>query len=153
MNSNAPSEYRSLSRPEMLVYVPESAKRIIDIGCGEGGFGKLIKGRQDSEVWGLERDPAAASAAKRMLDRVVCGDAVTNVEQLPDAYFDCIVCNDILEHLVAPEDFLRLLKAKLSPDGNIICSIPNVRYFFVLYDLVIKKRWEYQDAGVLDRTH
>jgi len=153
MNSNMPSKYRRLTRPEMLELIPESAARVIDIGCGEGGFGRLIKDRQDSEVWGLELDAAAAGAAEKKLDRVICGDAVTKVTQLPDTYFDCIVCNDILEHFVEPEEFLNILKAKLSPDGKIVCSIPNVRYFFVLYDLVIRKRWEYQDAGVLDRTH
>ena len=34
-----------------------------------------------------------------------------------------------------------------------IISLPNVRHIRNLFDLIVRKEWEYQDAGVLDRTH
>jgi len=34
-----------------------------------------------------------------------------------------------------------------------VCSIPNVRHFRNLYDLVVNGDWEYKDSGVMDRTH
>jgi hypothetical protein len=35
----------------------------------------------------------------------------------------------------------------------VVCSIPNVRYFPVLFRLILRKEWRYVDNGVLDRTH
>ncbi len=75
------------------------------------------------------------------------------MESLPDKYFDCIVFNDVLEHMADPYIILEKIKNKLSNNGVIVCSIPNVRHVRVLRDLLFKKQWEYQDAGILDRTH
>ncbi len=32
-------------------------------------------------------------------------------------------------------------------------SVPNVRYFKNLFDLLVLRDWDYKDSGVLDRTH
>jgi hypothetical protein len=38
-------------------------------------------------------------------------------------------------------------------DGRVIVSLPNVRNWRVLADLVVRGRWRYVDEGILDRTH
>ncbi|MBI3635244.1 MAG: glycosyltransferase [Candidatus Rokubacteria bacterium] len=68
-------------------------------------------------------------------------------------YFDCIVCADVLEHLMDPERTLAALLPALAPGGAIVASIPNVRHQDVLLDLLIHGRWQYQWAGILDATH
>jgi hypothetical protein len=35
----------------------------------------------------------------------------------------------------------------------LVASIPNVRFYHNLRDLLIGKDWRYQDSGILDRTH
>jgi len=45
------------------------------------------------------------------------------------------------------------VKRILKPDGVLVMSLPNVRYYLNVRDLVFKNDWEYQDFGVLDRTH
>jgi len=35
----------------------------------------------------------------------------------------------------------------------LVASIPNVRYYYNLLELIVGKDWRYRDAGVLDRTH
>jgi hypothetical protein len=35
----------------------------------------------------------------------------------------------------------------------LVLSIPNVKHWTVLYPLLVKDRWTYEDAGLLDRTH
>jgi 2-polyprenyl-3-methyl-5-hydroxy-6-metoxy-1,4-benzoquinol methylase len=145
--------YFAQKRPEMLRFVPESAKRILDAGCGEGWFGEQLKTRQQAEVWGCELDPIAAKTAATRLDTIVSGDLSDTVHTLPEAHFDCIVLNDVLEHLVDPFELLRMLKAKLTDQGCIVCSIPNVRFWGVLKDLLWHKQWRYQKGFVLDKTH
>lgn len=74
-------------------------------------------------------------------------------EALPPRQFDAIVFNDVLEHLVDPWSALRESKSFLTDGGMVIASIPNVRHYSVIKPLVVSGRFEYQDAGLLDRTH
>lgn len=72
---------------------------------------------------------------------------------LPDNYFDLIVCNDVIEHMIDHDDFFEKIKQKMAPNATILMSIPNVRYIRNLLRLLLFKDWQYEDAGVLDRTH
>jgi 2-polyprenyl-3-methyl-5-hydroxy-6-metoxy-1,4-benzoquinol methylase len=137
----------------MLAFVPEDSRRILEVGCGEGMFSAGLKNKLQAEVWGLERDPDAAEKAKSRMDKVLNGDVNLLIDRLPDGHFDCIVCNDVLEHLVDPCEVLARLKRKLSGKGVIVASIPNVRHISVLKELILQKQWRYADAGILDRTH
>ncbi len=74
-------------------------------------------------------------------------------KQLPDGFFDVVICNDVIEHMPDHDVFLQSIKSKLSDRGVLVCSIPNVRYLENLIHLVVKKDWQYQDSGILDRTH
>ena len=145
--------YYTASRPEMMKYIPREARRILDAGCGEGLFGRQLKGAGAAEVWGIELDRVAAERAALHLDRVLTGDVARLLSQLPDGYFDCIVFNDVLEHMADPYHVLQAVKEKLQPDGVIVSCIPNVRYILNLRDLLAKKEWRYADGGILDKTH
>ena len=146
-------EYYSGTRPEMMSYVPVSAATILEIGCGEGEFGLRLKKERGAKVWGVEYDPVSASKAEKVLDKVLTGDINKALDELPDGYFDAVVCNDVLEHLTDPYTVLDRLKKKLSSNGVVVSSIPNVRFFRNLYDLVFRKNWDYTEDGILDKTH
>ena len=70
-----------------------------------------------------------------------------------DERFDCVVLNDVLEHMVDPGSALVAARRFVAPGGYVVASIPNIRYFPVVHQLVFKDRWDYADWGVLDRTH
>jgi len=151
--SARPARYYQQSRPEMLKYVPAGARKVLDLGCAEGNFSKLVKDRLAAECWGVEVDRCAAQKAALKLDKVITGDVTSCMEELPNAYFDCIICNDILEHLADPYGLLIALKEKLTSRGVVVACFPNVRYCRVLFDLVVRGNWDYKDSGILDRTH
>ena len=65
------------ARPEILDHVPESARRVLDLGCATGTTGAALKARQPAHVTGIEIEPEyAAEAAKvpRPRDRRRRGD-------------------------------------------------------------------------------
>jgi len=151
-------DYYGRPRREMVTHVPSAANKILDIGCGAGAFAAGLKAEwkrqgRELEVWGVEMDQAAADRATEVLDRVLVGDAGTVLADLPTGYFDAVILNDVLEHVVAPAELLRGLLPLLGPGGHIVASVPNVRYFANVVNLVIRGRWEYTDEGILDRTH
>lgn len=145
--------YYSQARPEMLRFIPPSTTRLLDIGCSEGRFGeevrKLLPG---CETWGVEADAKAAAEAATRNDRVFHG-LIGEVEGIPDAFFDIVTMNDVLEHIPYSEPVLEIVRRLLKPGGRLVLSLPNVRYYLNVRDLVFRKDWEYQDYGILDRTH
>jgi 2-polyprenyl-3-methyl-5-hydroxy-6-metoxy-1,4-benzoquinol methylase len=145
--------YHNSQRPDMLRFLPEEARIILEVGCGEGGFGELIKKQRDAEVWGIELFPKAAEKARYRLDRVFVGNIETDRFDLPEEYFDCIVFNDVLEHLYDPWDVLKRVKILLKNNGYVLASIPNIRYYGQIKNLVLKGEWEYENWGLMDRTH
>ena len=147
--------YFEHTRPELRALVPIGARRVLDVGCGGGALGAALKAeRPGCEVVGLEGFPEAAARAQARLDDVLCLD-LDSLEALPaDAgKFDAMVFGDVLEHLLDPLRLLKTLLPALADDGVLVLSIPNVKHWTVLYPLLVKDRWTYEDAGLLDRTH
>lgn len=151
-NSEDFGVYLEKERHEMLNRIPKGASTILDVGCAVGSFGQLIKSSRSSEVWGIEINEYAASIAAQKLDRVICG-AFDETIDLPKSNFDCIVFNDVLEHLIDPYSALLHSKKLLQNGGKVVASIPNVRYFDNIWKLLVEKDWEYTKNGILDRTH
>ncbi|MBH50264.1 MAG: hypothetical protein CMG69_05905 [Candidatus Marinimicrobia bacterium] len=145
-------EYFEFSRPEIQALVNPNSQKILDVGCASGMFGSQIKEKLSAEVWGIEPVEEIGEKAKEVIDKVFIGRIEDHICQLPDKYFDSIIFSDVLEHLEDPYSILDIIKEKLSNDGEIIASIPNVRHWSVLKGL-LEGKWEYQDAGILDRTH
>jgi 2-polyprenyl-3-methyl-5-hydroxy-6-metoxy-1,4-benzoquinol methylase len=147
-----PAGYYENQRPEVARLVPTSAVTILDVGCGKGALGKLLKEQQsERKVYGIEYVPDIAESARRVLDDVQAGDLQSMTLHYPRAFFDCMVFADILEHLADPLAVLRNLAPHLKPDGRVVCSIPNVRHYTSF--LKILSGWEYDDYGLFDRTH
>jgi 2-polyprenyl-3-methyl-5-hydroxy-6-metoxy-1,4-benzoquinol methylase len=136
----------------MLTWVKPEQRRILDVGCGSGRFGVLLKASSNREVWGVEPNATAAAEASKVLDRAVTGLFEEGVD-LPEEYFDCVVFNDVLEHLLSPQSALVLARRLLKRGGTVVASIPNIRHFPTMWELCALGKWEYRDCGVLDRTH
>lgn len=147
------SMYYRYTRQEMLPFMPTDAQRVVELGCAEGVFAAAVKERTGAEVWGIEFSPQAAERAKTLIDRVLVGDADAQIAELPDNYFDAVVCNDVLEHLVDPVATLARLRPKLKPEGVVVASIPNIRYAPALSKIVFRRDFPQDDQGIFDRTH
>ena len=145
--------YYNHNRPELLAFVPSDIKNALDIGCGTGNFGQLLKSKFDINVWGIEPDPKSAAIAQGKLDKII--NSVFDKDSLKsiDQKFDVIFFNDVLEHLATPEEALLLAGTLLNKGGHIVASIPNMRWYPVVLSLLRYKDFKYLNAGVMDKTH
>jgi 2-polyprenyl-3-methyl-5-hydroxy-6-metoxy-1,4-benzoquinol methylase len=148
---NTPEAYYGHLRPEIAVLLPNERTRILEVGCGSGRFRDNLDAA--AEYWGVEPDPHAAELARTRLDVVHTGVWSDVEASVPAGYFDVVVVNDVIEHVVDHHAFLRSLAARLRPGGSILGSIPNVRHINNLFELLVQRDWRYRDEGVLDRTH
>ena len=145
--------YRRNLRPEVFALLPplKSGLRTLEIGCGEGAFCQHFA--EDSEMWGIEPDHAAAEVAGRVMHRVFADTFEPVSDQLPLGYFDLVICNDVIEHMTDHEGFLRAIQRHMAPGSMLVASLPNVRFIDNLFNLVVLGDWHYQPSGILDRTH
>ncbi len=128
--------------------------RILDVGCASGNLSGFLIRERGCSVVGVERDPAAASAAaaKGLDTRVLDLDTSSLAQALQGERFDRIILADVLEHLLHPADVLRAAVGLLGPRGQVLVSIPNISHVDVILALLHDK-WEYRESGLLDRTH
>lgn len=136
----------------IIKLIPEAARKILDVGCGKGVLGKALKEKGFKEICGIELDPYLAAEAQKHMDSVIIGDIEDMVIPAGIGKFDCIVLADILEHLKDPWTALNKLKGLLSDEGVIIASIPNIRHYRIIKDIIIG-RWFYREDGILDGSH
>ena len=145
--------YYENERRDVALLVPRSARRILDVGCGRGVLGMVLREQEPGRhITGIEVEPAVAADAARVLNRVIIGDIQTlDTSEIGDAY-DCIICADVLEHLLDPGLALRRLRGSLAPGGLLVCSIPNIRHYTAIMRLILRG-WTYEEYGLFDRTH
>lgn len=67
--------------------------------------------------------------------------------------YDFIVLADVLEHLVDPSKVLRNLRQIALEKTRLIISLPNIASWVMRKQLFFKGDFEYQQSGILDKTH
>jgi len=92
--------------------------RVIDIGCGRKPYRSIFK--TDSYI-GLEIDSEFARARGH-------ADAFYDGKRFPfpDQYFDVALCNQVLEHVFNPLEFLAEIRRVLKPGGKLLLTVPFV---------------------------
>ncbi len=144
--------YYQCNRDEIKPFLPSHYKYILEIGCAEGCFSCSLD--PEAETWGCDPDASSAEKASRRLFRVLKGTYEEVVAEIPDNYFDLVICNDVIEHMPNHVFFLENIQKKMKPGAYLVGSVPNVRYYRVLRDLLFKKDWRYTwPGGILDQTH
>lgn len=149
---NESEDYYQHTRPEVAAFLPEMLGKALEIGCGEGSFSVHLK--EAEEYWGVEPVAEVAELAKKNVPtQVLTGIYDEAHNDLPDDYFDLVICNDVIEHMTSHDDFFEKIQKKMKSGGCLVGSIPNIRYLPVLVGLLWKRDWEYEESGVMDRTH
>lgn len=135
----------------VLANIPVSARRILDLGCGTGSLGRVLKGRQQVEVVGATYSVTEREKALRHLDAVIVADLnAFNPNDL--GLFDCIVCSHVLEHLYWPEQVLRSVACLLAPGGRLVVALPNCLHWRQRIRF-LRGEFRYTDGGLMDHTH
>ena len=152
LNSN--SFYSNKGNAQVIQFINTEDCLILDVGCGAGDTGKLIRATHpETEVIGITCSQAEYDEATKKLSSCI----FINIEQdnLPDKYqnlFDVILFSHVLEHLIDPTETIRKLLRYLKPNGKIIIALPNIAHWRERWKLALG-RFEYTDSGVMDKTH
>ncbi len=103
---------------------PRPGDRLLDVGCGNGGFLLLARDRLGFAVEGTELDTvAAARAAAR---GITIHAAPLPGMGLQDRRYAHVTLNHVLEHVHDPMSALGEIFAALEPGGRIWAQVPNL---------------------------
>jgi len=122
--------------------------RVLDVGCGFATTSEYLQ-KLGNDVTGIEESAEACAVAAKRIGRVIQADLLTAT---PDSQYDAIIFADVLEHVAWPVGVLKRYLQWLAPGGSVIVSLPNVGLWSVRVAHLFG-RWEYEETGVLDRTH
>jgi predicted TPR repeat methyltransferase len=146
-----PPSYFSQERPELVAQLPRRLGRLLDVGCGAGGVGRVLRDRVDF-LAGIELEPEVAAVAREVYDQVLTGRVEDVLDEF-DAPFDTILAYDLLEHLARPDEVLRRLHDAAAAGALLHVSVPNARHWSLVRDLVVRGTFGYTAWGHRDRTH
>jgi 2-polyprenyl-3-methyl-5-hydroxy-6-metoxy-1,4-benzoquinol methylase len=95
--------------------------RIVDLGCGDGGFLSRLQQTGFTHITGYDFQPSNAVGwvARGVADRC---EAMNFIEEWDDVVAaDIYVATEVLEHLEEPHDLVRKIRER---DSALVCSSP-----------------------------
>ena len=99
--------------------------RVLDLGCYDGRFGKLVLHETGLLIDGADISPDNLSKATS-LRRKFHEDLDSPSWWKIDGTYDLIFAGDIIEHLINTDEFLININRLLKPNGLVVVSTPNV---------------------------
>jgi SAM-dependent methyltransferase len=137
---------------DLLPRIPLSARTILDVGCGSGKRAaayRLLNPK--ARLLGIDVDPASTALAAQHMHQVATLDVEADPLpfDVPDG-IDCIIYDEVLEHLRDPWTVIRRHAEALSPDGVMLICVPNIEYWRVAERLLRGTR---QPGDGVDAQH
>ena len=140
---------------DLLDFIPESANKLVEIGCSTGALAKAYKDKNPQANYiGVEVEPSYAEEAKEFCDTCIVG----NIEEFESDFWnahggvDCWIFGDVLEHLKDPWSTLAHIREVIPGDGCVVACVPNAQHWSIQVRLSVGD-FRYEDSGLLDRTH
>jgi ubiquinone/menaquinone biosynthesis C-methylase UbiE len=98
-------------------YVEEIKEgKVLDVGCAYGYM--LGRFPNSFEKYGVDiSEHALGEAKKNVPDAALHLAGAEEVLPFPDNYFDVVICNDVIEHLVDPKQAIENLQKVLKKGG------------------------------------
>jgi SAM-dependent methyltransferase len=121
---DAAYETRRLARLERALERPVRGLRLLNLGCGTGGFNEAAE-RAGALTWGVDLDPEAVAIARCRVLRGVIAHAAAEALPFRAGSFDVVYCVSTLEHVSDATRALREMARVLRPEGQLYLHTPS----------------------------
>jgi SAM-dependent methyltransferase len=131
----------------MLSSVPPTS--VLDLGCSGGLLSERLK-RLGHRVTGV--DAVAVPGVQERTTRFVAADLDDGIPPELGEQYHLVLALDVLEHLRRPEQLLADMRQVIGPGGRAIICVPNFAHWYPRLRVLLG-RFDYDQRGILDRTH
>jgi ubiquinone/menaquinone biosynthesis C-methylase UbiE len=114
---------------EVLGLLPKQPCRVLDLGCGNGYFLRLV-----ADAWrtvglpllvGVDYAEQAVRAATRLVPEATFRTSQADRTGFPDASFDVVMAMEVFEHLARPRAALQEAWRVVAPGGRLLITVPD----------------------------
>ena len=138
-------------RADVIGMLPERKYcQVIEIGGGDFPTIMNIAQNHDATPWGVDIRKTQNKNIKFIQGSI---EDLDIKNQLPDKFFDLMVANDVVEHLLDIEGFFSMAHDKIKPNGILALSVPNIRQLRAAYQIFFQGTFPRQQSGLFDKTH
>lgn len=101
------------------------ARKILDLGCGNGAFTALL-GKSGFDMTGLDHSASGIEMASRQYPGTTFGqqDLMNQIPEELAGQFDAVISIEVIEHLMLPRKLIDNALLALKPGGLLIVSVP-----------------------------
>ena len=151
MDENKNKVYSNLGNEDVNELIPNGAKYILDLGCGDGSNARILVNKgcivDGVTISDLERD-----VAQQVMRNVYVYNLENGLPKLEENMYDVVICSHVLEHICYPQQLLQDIYHVQKSNGILIVALPNLMHYKSRYQL-FRGNFNYQPAGIWDFTH
>lgn len=150
----ATSTHQWLDERLMPVIQALPGKQLLDVGCGNGSFAKLLC-EQGYDVVGCDPEESAIKMARVAAHSTrfhVLG-VYDDPQALGRAGFDIVLVSEVIEHLFLPRKLPRFASAVIKENGYLVISTPYYGSYIKNLMCSIFNKWDDQFTALWDGGH
>jgi ubiquinone/menaquinone biosynthesis C-methylase UbiE len=143
----ADAPWHGLVREHLSLDLDVAGKKILEIGCGRGGFSCWLAAASESPAQIIAADFAVGAVRKGRAFAVLNGLSriwweVADIQAIPHpaASFDTVISCETIEHVPAPKRALAELARVLRPGGKLLVTTPNYLGTTGFYRMYLRMR-------------
>ena len=122
-------------------FAPLEHRWVLDVGCGLGTYVKEFR-RFTTHAFGIDVDEERVAEGARTLPNLQV--AASEDLPFPDATFDVIVLNEVIEHVRADARTIAECLRVLRPEKRIVIYAPNRLYLFETHGIYLGKHYVFR---------
>lgn len=140
-DSEKPGSSNYLSMPVVRELRRIDAKRVLDLGCGNGWFTKELQDLGMSPT-GIDPSKTGIEHAKTIAPSVLFYQSDIYENTFDKSEFDAVVSLEVIEHLFDPAKLAQFARARLKDDGRLMLTTPYHGYVKNLA-MAITNKWDF----------
>jgi SAM-dependent methyltransferase len=133
---------------KLIVEIAQSSttNTILEIGPGPGVLSELIQKELPHEIeYHLVDKPFAKKSFEKNNRKGKFFVKDISIDMDPEGLltsYDMIICNDTLEHLLAPSNVVKKIKSLMHSNSRVVISVPNWR---MAHQFIYRGLWDYDN--------
>ncbi len=131
--------------------VLKNPKTILDVGCGIGTFGVIIKNHLHSNVSGLDINKKAVDTARKRGIKASISD-IEGKWPIKNNQFELVSLVQVIEHVMNPDHLLQEANRVLKNNGYLVIATPNLAAWYNRILLPLGFQPFLTEVSTLDKT-